>query len=124
VRTAREIPTLVVVSPTAELARVKRLEAAGLTIVRSATLQDALQCLQGLGILSLLVEGGGQLAGALLTAGLVDRYYWIQAPILLGDDAVPALSGLPARALDHAERWRVIERRALGEDTLLVVDRA
>jgi diaminohydroxyphosphoribosylaminopyrimidine deaminase/5-amino-6-(5-phosphoribosylamino)uracil reductase len=124
VRTAREIPTVVVVSPTAELARVKRLEAAGLTIVRSATLRDALKCLRGLGVGSLLVEGGGQLAGALLTAGLVDRYYWLQAPIWLGDDAVPALSGLPARTLDQAERWRVIERRALGEDTLLVIDRA
>jgi diaminohydroxyphosphoribosylaminopyrimidine deaminase/5-amino-6-(5-phosphoribosylamino)uracil reductase len=124
VRTAKEIPTVVVVSPAAELARVKRLEAAGVTVLRSATLQDALHCLRELGIGSLLVEGGGQLAGALLTAGLVDRYYWLQAPVWLGDDAVPALSGLPARPLDQAERWRVIERRALGEDTLLVIDRA
>lgn len=124
VRTAKEIPTVVVVSPAAELARVKRLEAAGVTVLRSATLQDALHCLRQMGIGSLLVEGGGQLAGALLTAGLVDRYYWLQAPVWLGDDAVPALSGLPARALDQAERWKVIERRALGEDTLLVIDPA
>src|SRR5918992_1211511 len=119
VRTAKEIPTVVVVSPTAELARVKRLETAGVIVVRSANLQDALQCLRGLGIGSLLVEGGGQLAGALLTASLIDRYYWLQAPIWLGDDAVPALSGLPARPLDQAERWRIIDRQALGEDTLL-----
>ena len=124
VRTAKDIPTIVVVSPAAELARVKRLEGAGVTVLRSATLQDALQCLREMGIGSLLVEGGGQLAGALLTAGLVNRYYWLQAPVWLGDDAVPAISGLPARALDQAERWRVIERRALGEDTLLVIDRA
>jgi diaminohydroxyphosphoribosylaminopyrimidine deaminase/5-amino-6-(5-phosphoribosylamino)uracil reductase len=123
VRTAREIPTVVVVSPTAEPARVKRLEAAGVIVLRSATLREAMQCLRRLGIGSLLVEGGGQLAGALLTAGLVDRYYWLQAPVWLGDDAVPALSGLPAKALEQAERWRVIERRALGEDTLLVIDR-
>jgi diaminohydroxyphosphoribosylaminopyrimidine deaminase / 5-amino-6-(5-phosphoribosylamino)uracil reductase len=69
------------------------------------------------------VEGGGQLAGALLASGLVDRYYWLQAPIWLGDGGVPALAGLPTRGLDQAERWRVIERRALGEDTLLVLDR-
>src|SRR5918999_2193963 len=63
VRTAKEIPTVVVVSPAAELARVRRLEAAGVTVLRSATLQDALGCLRQLGIGSLLVEGGGQLAG-------------------------------------------------------------
>jgi diaminohydroxyphosphoribosylaminopyrimidine deaminase/5-amino-6-(5-phosphoribosylamino)uracil reductase len=114
---------VVVVSPGAEVGRVKRLEAAGVTVLRSPTLKDALQSLRELGIESLLVEGGGQLAGALLTAGLVDRYYWLQAPVWLGDDAVPALSGLPACGLDQAERWRVVERRALGEDTLLVIDR-
>jgi diaminohydroxyphosphoribosylaminopyrimidine deaminase/5-amino-6-(5-phosphoribosylamino)uracil reductase len=123
IRTATETPTVVVVSPGAEVGRVKRLEAAGVTVLRSPTLKDALQSLRELGIESLLVEGGGQLAGALLTAGLVDRYYWLQAPVWLGDDAVPALSGLPARGLDQAERWRVVERRALGEDTLLVIDR-
>jgi diaminohydroxyphosphoribosylaminopyrimidine deaminase/5-amino-6-(5-phosphoribosylamino)uracil reductase len=71
----------------------------------------------------LLVEGGGQLAGALLAAGLVDRYYWLQSPTWLGDHAVPAIAGLPSRSLDQAERWRVVERRSLGDDTLLVLDR-
>jgi riboflavin biosynthesis pyrimidine reductase len=54
---------------------------------------------------------------------VVDRYYWVQAPTLLGGHAVPAIAGLPSRSLDQAERWRVIERRALGDDTLLVLDR-
>ena len=61
--------------------------------------------------------------GALLGAGLVDRYYWIQAPLWLGEGGVPALAGLPTRGLDQADRWRVVERRALGDDTLLVLDR-
>ena len=124
IRTAAEIPTLVVASAAAEAGRIKRLEAAGVTVLRAETLEEALRSLRSLGIGSLLVEGGGQLAGALLRARLVDRYYWIQAPIWLGDDAVPALAGLPARALEQAERWQVVERRALGEDTLLVLDRA
>jgi diaminohydroxyphosphoribosylaminopyrimidine deaminase/5-amino-6-(5-phosphoribosylamino)uracil reductase len=123
VRTAAETPTLVVVSPAADAARIKRLEAAGVTVLRSASLGEALGSLRQLGIGSLLVEGGGQLAGALLGAGLVDRYYWLQAPVWLGDDAVPAITGLPARPLDQADHWRVIERRALGDDTLLVLDR-
>ncbi|HEY3012964.1 MAG TPA: bifunctional diaminohydroxyphosphoribosylaminopyrimidine deaminase/5-amino-6-(5-phosphoribosylamino)uracil reductase RibD [Gemmatimonadales bacterium] len=123
-RSAGEIPTLVVVSPDAEPGRIKRLEAAGVTVLRAGALEEGLRSLRDLGIGSLLVEGGGQLAGSLLGAGLVDRYYWLQSPVWLGDDAVPALAGLPSRGLDQAERWRVVERRALGQDTLLVLDRS
>jgi diaminohydroxyphosphoribosylaminopyrimidine deaminase/5-amino-6-(5-phosphoribosylamino)uracil reductase len=123
VRTARETPTSAVVAPGADPAKLKRLESAGVTIIPEARLADALASLRQLGVESLLVEGGGQLAGALLAAGLVDRYYWLQSPVWLGDDAVPAIVGLPPRELDQIQRWRVAERRALGEDTLLVLDR-
>jgi diaminohydroxyphosphoribosylaminopyrimidine deaminase / 5-amino-6-(5-phosphoribosylamino)uracil reductase len=123
VRTASETPTLAVVSPEADPARVKRLESAGVTVLRTGTLEEALRSLRELNIGSLLVEGGGELAGALLRAGLVDRYYWIQAPLWLGEGGVPAVTGLPGRGLEQADRWRVVERRALGEDTLLVLDR-
>jgi len=74
-------------------------------------------------VASLLVEGGGQLAGALLEEGVVDRYYWIQSPVWLGDGGVPAIAGLRGAELAAAERWTVVERRALGDDTLLVADR-
>jgi diaminohydroxyphosphoribosylaminopyrimidine deaminase / 5-amino-6-(5-phosphoribosylamino)uracil reductase len=124
VRTATEIPTIAAVASGADPARVRRLEGAGVTVLTTRSLAQALASLRQLGIESLLIEGGGQLAGALLAAGLVDRYYWLQAPIWLGDDAVPAVAGLPARELDRAERWRVVERRPLGEDTLLVLDRS
>jgi diaminohydroxyphosphoribosylaminopyrimidine deaminase/5-amino-6-(5-phosphoribosylamino)uracil reductase len=123
-RTAGETPTIVVVAPEADRTRVKRLEAAGALVVRAAQLAGALASLREQGIGSLLVEGGGQLAGALLGEGLVDRYYWVQAPLWLGDSGVPALAGLPARGLEQADRWHVVERKPLGEDTLLVLDRS
>jgi diaminohydroxyphosphoribosylaminopyrimidine deaminase/5-amino-6-(5-phosphoribosylamino)uracil reductase len=69
-----------------------------------------------------MVEGGGRLAGALLAQGLVDRYYWVQSPLLLGEQGVPALTGVPSEPIARAERWAVVERRALGDDTLLVLD--
>lgn len=123
VRTARETPTVAVVAPSAPAERVAPLEAAGVTVIRTASLVKALGTLRDAGIGSLLVEGGGRLAGAMLAAGLVDRYYWVQTPLWLGMAGVPAVAGLPTVALGDAARWRVTDRRALGEDTLLVLDR-
>ena len=123
VRTARDVPTIVVAAPGIGAGRREPLEAAGVTIVEAADLRAALATLRADGVRSLLVEGGGRLAGALLAAALVDRFYWIQAPIWLGDGAVPAIAGLFGVPLERAARWHVVERRALGEDTLLVVDR-
>jgi diaminohydroxyphosphoribosylaminopyrimidine deaminase / 5-amino-6-(5-phosphoribosylamino)uracil reductase len=123
IRGAAEIPTVVVAATNADSGRVRRLETAAVNVVRADGLPQSLGSLRESGIGSILVEGGGQLAGALLGAGLVDRYYWLQSPVWLGGDGVPALAGLPARSLDQAERWRVVERKSLGEDTLLVLDR-
>ena len=124
VRTAGETPTIVVSAPAAVgSVRAEALRAAGVQVLGAASLEAAMTALRSAGISSMLVEGGGRLAGALLDAGLVDRYYWIQSPVLLGEGGVPAFSGVPDTALAGAPRWTVAERRALGEDTLLVVDR-
>ena len=119
VRTAGETPTLAVTAPAAVgSARAETLRAAGVQVLGAASLDDAMTALRAAGVTSMLVEGGGRLAGALLDAGLVDRYYWIQSPLLLGQGGVPAFAGVPDAALAGAPRWTVAERRALGEDTL------
>ncbi len=123
VRSARETPTILIAATAASDERVGGLESAGVSVLRSADLADALRSLRTMGVSSLLVEGGGRLAGALLGNDLVDRYYWIQSPLWLGERGVPAVSGLPSGPLERAERWRVVERRPLGPDTLLVMDR-
>lgn len=84
---------------------------------------DGLRSLREEGVASILIEGGGILASELLAANLVDRFYWIQAPIFLGSAATPAFPGLPGGPLPDAARWAVVERKALGPDTLLVLDR-
>jgi diaminohydroxyphosphoribosylaminopyrimidine deaminase/5-amino-6-(5-phosphoribosylamino)uracil reductase len=124
VRTAREIPTLLLTTPQASPAKIDALESAGVEVHQSASLSAAIALLGRQGVGSLLIEGGGRLAGALLAEGLVDRYYWIQSPVWLGDDGIPAVEGIPGSRLMEADRWQVVERRSLGEDTLLVVDRA
>jgi diaminohydroxyphosphoribosylaminopyrimidine deaminase/5-amino-6-(5-phosphoribosylamino)uracil reductase len=70
-----------------------------------------------------LCEGGGALSSKLLADGLVDRLYWIQAPVWLGEGGVPAFPGIPDSPIETAPRWTPVERRTLGPDTLLVLDR-
>ena len=123
VRSALEIPTLLLTQVGGPSAHLAELEAQGVLVYRTNSLADGLGLLWQAGVTSLLVEGGGRLAGALLSADLVDRYYWIQSPIWLGADAMAGVVGLPSTTLMEAERWGVVERRALGQDTLLVVDR-
>jgi diaminohydroxyphosphoribosylaminopyrimidine deaminase/5-amino-6-(5-phosphoribosylamino)uracil reductase len=115
--------TTVVAGPDAPDERLRALQARGVQILCAEDETAALRLLRESGTGSLLVEGGGRLAGAMLAAGLVDRFYWITAPLWLGDAGVPAVRGLPSRPLDQTERWRVVERRALGGDTLIVLDR-
>jgi diaminohydroxyphosphoribosylaminopyrimidine deaminase/5-amino-6-(5-phosphoribosylamino)uracil reductase len=73
--------------------------------------------------LSVLVEAGPGLAGALLAAGLVDEIWWMTAPVVLGADAVPAVGPLAIPTPADAPRWRVVHREALGDDALVVLRR-
>lgn len=124
VRTARDVPTLILSIGSREggVAGGTALTGLGVRALRAPDLGTALGQLRELGVVSLLVEGGGTLAGALLDAGLVDRLYWIQAPRWLGC-GVPAFGAGRAIPLPESPSWVVTERRSLGPDTLLVVDR-
>jgi diaminohydroxyphosphoribosylaminopyrimidine deaminase / 5-amino-6-(5-phosphoribosylamino)uracil reductase len=123
VRTAREVPTWVVASLEAPVPSVTALEQNGVRVFRPDSLAAGLGLLREAGIQSLLCEGGGALGMRLLADGLVDRLYWVQAPVWLGEGAIPAFPGVPNAPLPAAPRWTPVERRALGVDTLLVVDK-
>ena len=123
VRTARETATILITETGGLSARLADLEDDGVVVHRVGDLAQGLAALHGMGIGSILVEGGGRLAGSLLAGGLVDRFYWIQSPLWLGESGIPAVAGYPGTSLVEAERWSIVERRALGQDTLLVADR-
>lgn len=123
VQSAREIPTWVMASPDAPANNVSVLDANGVRVFRPFDLPAGLKELRAAGIQSVLCEGGGALGAKLLSLGLVDRLYWIQAPLWLGDGGIPAFPDVQDLAIDQAPRWIPVERKALGADTLLVLDR-
>ncbi len=72
----------------------------------------------------LLVEGGAAAASAFLKADLVDRIMLYRAPILIGKGRA-SLADIGLETLEHAHgRWRRIDSRELGKDTLDVYERA
>jgi diaminohydroxyphosphoribosylaminopyrimidine deaminase/5-amino-6-(5-phosphoribosylamino)uracil reductase len=120
--TARETPTMVFVRATETEPVRSELAGSGVTVHGADDPAKVLRMLRDVGIESVLVEGGGTVVTALLEADLVDRVYWVQAPIWLGEGR-RAFGNRTARPLTDAGPWTVTERRALGPDTLLVLDR-
>jgi len=79
-------------------------------------LARALQRLAREGLTTLLVEGGGGLAAALLRAGRVDEVHWFVAPSLIGGEGRPALAGLGLRRLAERVDLEIERVGRLGKD--------
>ncbi len=119
---------LVVCARDADSARQKRLEKRGAEVLRlpgrhgRVDLRALVDELGRRELLTLLVEGGGQVHGAFIAAGLADEVALFVAPKLIGAGGVPLLAvDGPAKM---AEAWRLgaVSTRRLGDDILVVGD--
>jgi diaminohydroxyphosphoribosylaminopyrimidine deaminase/5-amino-6-(5-phosphoribosylamino)uracil reductase len=119
VQTALTVPTYVVTTSPASAdlvacgVRVLQVRAVG---EGRPELEAALQALKDEGLERVLVEGGGQVAGAFLRCGLVDRIEWFRAPLVLGAEGRPGIGALAVTELAAAPRFRRTEVRPLGID--------
>ncbi|MBI4368536.1 MAG: bifunctional diaminohydroxyphosphoribosylaminopyrimidine deaminase/5-amino-6-(5-phosphoribosylamino)uracil reductase RibD [Candidatus Omnitrophica bacterium] len=83
-------------------------------------LNQLLRALGALGIVSLLVEGGGEVAWSFFNAGLVDKIEWILAPKIIGGrTAKTSVEGVGINALDEASKIRPTRLTLLGDHLLL-----
>jgi diaminohydroxyphosphoribosylaminopyrimidine deaminase/5-amino-6-(5-phosphoribosylamino)uracil reductase len=81
------------------------------------------------GLTSVLVEGGSQIAGAIVGAGLVDRVVAFVAPMIVGGDGLAAVAGFGRGNLADVPRLRDLDVARVGADlvvtgTLRTSDRA
>ncbi|MFA6212154.1 MAG: bifunctional diaminohydroxyphosphoribosylaminopyrimidine deaminase/5-amino-6-(5-phosphoribosylamino)uracil reductase RibD [Candidatus Obscuribacterales bacterium] len=82
--------------------------------------QAALQYLLERGCQKVLCEGGGQLAGSLIDAGLVDELYWFVAPKMLVDkEALPVVASANTRLMADSVEWQITGANFLGDDLLI-----
>jgi diaminohydroxyphosphoribosylaminopyrimidine deaminase/5-amino-6-(5-phosphoribosylamino)uracil reductase len=85
-------------------------------------LRALLGALRALDVIAVLVEGGGELGGALAEASLVDRVAFFLAPRLLGGRDAPGALGGRGRALKESLALVGLTTRRLGDDLLVEAD--
>ncbi len=96
VTTAAEIPTCVVTTPNSSVKAEEALAERGVNVVRVAAntqgrcdMKAALRALAQREVVSVLCEGGAELAGSLLADQLAEELHFFIAPVLLGPRGRP-----------------------------------
>jgi len=106
---------VIVGSNVSEEAQVFTDQAAHRTLVQDGKIEDVLKELAGRGIMHVLCEGGGELAGSLIRAGLVDEFIIFMAPFLLEGSGVP-MAGKQGWALSEMPRLIFQSEEKYGDD--------
>lgn len=118
--------TIIVVTNRAPEKKVVALEQAGVKVlaVPDKEGQIDLKCLMSIlsqeGITGILLEGGSQINGAALAAGIVDKVISFVAPKLIGGETAPGPVGGPGvTTMDQALNLTSLKVEKIGEDILV-----
>lgn len=125
VKTAKDVPTLLVTLKGGDKNRIKAFEQAGVEILQVNSdpagrpcVTETLQALGDRGLGRLMVEGGAHLGASLLRAGLVDRIAWFRAAAVMGGDGMGAVGAFGVEKLAQMPRFAHIGTEKLGQDCL------
>ena len=122
VRTAKERRTIVAVTESAPPTRLRKLERAGVQVIRLETsdLRLVFEELARSGIHSILVEGGGEVHASLFEGRLADEVLVVVAPKIAGGrDAVTPVEGQGPSKMAEALKLEDIRMERLGDDVLI-----
>ena len=118
--------TWVVAAPGVAPERRARIERPGVRVLEVESRDGKIDLaaltahLGGLGIQSLLIEGGGRVLASAFAAGIVDKVCFFYAPLILGgDDGIPICSGRGVEHMQDCIRLERIRTRRFDDDVLI-----
>ncbi len=125
--TAREIPTIVVITPNAPLDAQRRLREMGVQVIELQTIcitdqvPELLSRLGEQGMSNLLVEGGAGVLGAFLDARQIDELHTFIAPKIVGggNAARSPIGGLGFAPISDAVLLEPVNTRLLGDNVYI-----
>ncbi|AZR72955.1 riboflavin biosynthesis protein RibD [Anoxybacter fermentans] len=106
--------------------RVEELEKMGIDVILLSYEEDGVdleQLLIALGereITSLLLEGGSGVYTRFLKAGLVDKAYIFQAPIIIGDEGLSWVQKMGFEKIDQGLRLKDVEYEPIADNILTI----
>lgn len=115
-------PTLYIHAPDAKLPRGVVIDHVAVAAQGTRFDLDAvLRLLAARGINEVQLEAGATLAGAFLSAGLVDELLLYVAPVVLGEQARPLFDGLHIDAMTQRMQMHRVDSAIVGEDFRLLL---
>jgi len=110
----------------ADVKLIASMESRGAEILRCrerqgrVDLRDLLAQLGARGVQSVLLEGGSELAGEALRAGLIDKFVLFYAPKVLGGaDGFGLFAGPSVSRMDECHRFERVSVRRFGDDVMI-----
>ena len=89
-------------------------------IVPAKKIPDLLSILKEKGIISILVEGGGETLGNFVDSKIIDKVYAFHAPIIIGGKKAISISGEGAQTIQKALRLKNISFKKFGDNLLTI----
>ena len=118
--------TVIATTNRAPLSKVRTLEKLGIVIWRLPSRNGRvawlplLRKLAGIGVVSLLVEGGAEITASALKSKVVDKLALFYAPKILGGDGRAMIGPLGIGKMAQALKLRRFDLRRCGDDILLL----
>ena len=118
--------TIIATTNRAPLRKVRTLEKLGVVIWRLPSRNDRvawlplLRKLAGIGVVSLLIEGGAEVAASALKNKIVDKLELFYAPKIVGGDGRAMIGPLGIGKMAQALKLRRFDLRRCGDDILLL----
>ncbi len=130
VATIDAAPLWIITGAAVDPARRRALEFAGARVFAAQSndnrfaIEEALTRLGEAGITRVLVEGGAEIAGALIAADLVDEAVLFEADREMGEGGLAAIAGDGLAVVTGSGAYRRLDERPMGEDRMTTYLRA
>ncbi len=126
VRSSKVHPLIIAVSRSASASKQKKLNKKNINIIKvgikknKIDLKQLMRMLAKEGIMNLLVEGGGELAGSMLDEKLVDKAMFFITPAIIGGrGAVNSISGEGIKKIKDMVTLADVKVNRFGKDIML-----